>query len=180
MIMLILSNTDIRIMAFTSEEAEAHGKWDEIPAAKFRVFVNSAPARHRIKPLDVFASDEFGHFSEASQGFTFDADCMEPVGEAASISTLHFSGRSDHRAGDPATSSFFGLIAEDDGETTMVIPETPYTLDGVTSASCEILARSLGWHIERRAVSCITLHHGARRLAHTITLGWTLRACQFL
>lgn len=180
MIILILNNTDIRIMAFTSEEAEAYGRWDEIPAAKFRVFVNSAPARHRIKPLDVFASDEFGHFSEASQGSALDADCMEPDGEVASISTLHFSSRSDHVAGDPATTSFFGLIAEDDGETTMVIPETPYTLDGVTNASCEILARSLGWHIERRAVSCVIPDHGERRLAHTITLGWTSRACQFL
>lgn len=140
-------------MAFRSAEAKECGG-HETPTAKLRVSVNSAPARHKIRPLDMFASDNFSHPSQNGQKFPIDAHLAGPEEGAAPVSTLQFSSELYHEAGGASTSPFLGLTVGEDGETTLVIPDgSYYDVASVMSASCETLARSLGWHVERRAVS---------------------------
>lgn len=157
-IILTVTFSEIRVTAFNSGEAEAHAG-HRAPGAKFRVYVSSAPARHKIKPLDTFVSDVSVQLSQASSSSASDITGSETEEEVASISTLEFNGSSDNMAGNPATSSFFGLIVEDNKKTTMVIPDGPCALQNVTSASCEVLARYLGWHIKKRSVSLIVIDH---------------------
>lgn len=152
--MLTPKITDIRIVVYMSTESEECGE-DENSATRFRVFVNSAPARHKIQPLDAFASDNFRQFLQTEQSFLNDTSFIQPEEDVGSLSTLYFDRNLYDETGGQFKSSFFGLIFADDGETTMVIPDRPCALDSVIIASCETLAQSIGWHVERREVGYI-------------------------
>lgn len=144
---------DIRIVVFTSTESKDCGE-DENSATRFRVFVNSAPARQKIQPLDAFAWDNFRHFPQTEQSFLNDSPLVQFGEEIGSFAKLHFDRNLYDETGGQFTSSFFGLTFRDDGETTMVIPDGPCASDNVIIASCETLARFIGWHVERREVGC--------------------------
>lgn len=144
---------DIRIVVFISIKSGEDGE-DVTPATRFRVFVNSAPARLKIQPLDAFASDNFRHFPQTEQSFLNDSPLVQFGEEIGSLSKLHFDRNLYDETGGQFTSSFFGLTFRDDGETTMVIPDGPCASDNVIITSCETLARSIGWHVERREVGC--------------------------
>lgn len=152
--MLTPETTVIRIVVFISTAPEDCGE-DETSSTRFRVFVNSAPARHKIQPLDAFASVSFRHFPQTEQSFLNDIPSVQPEEEDGSISTLHFDGSLYDETGGQLASSFFGLTVRDGGETTMVIPNGPCAFDSVIIASCETLARSIGWQVERREVGYI-------------------------
>lgn len=149
--MLTPETTDIRIVVFISTKPEECGE-DDTSVTKFRVFVNSAPAQHKMQPLDAFASDNSRHFPQTDQSFLNDTVLVESDEEVDSLTMLHFGGNLYDQTGGQFTSSFFGLTFRDNGETTMVIPDGPCALDSVIIASCETLARSIGWHVERRQV----------------------------
>lgn len=178
-IILTVAISEIRVTAFNSGEAEAHAGHGA-PGSKFRVYVSSAPARHKIKPLDTFVSDVSGQLSEASSSSTSNTAGSETEEEVDSISTLEFNGSSNDMAGSPATSSFLGLIVEDNKKTTMVIPDGPFAMQSVTSASCEVLARYLGWHIKKQSVSSIIPDHLPQNFAHKVSSDKSLRAFEVL
>lgn len=174
-IILTVAISEIRVTAFNTGEAEAYAGHGA-PGARIRVYVSSAPARNKIKPLDTFVSNVSGQLAEVSRSSASDTTGSDTEEEDASISTLEFDGDSDNMAGSIAKSSFFGLIVEDSGKTTMVIPDGPCALKGVTSASCEVLARYLGWHIKKRTVNLIIPAYFSQPLAHKIQPDQSLRA----
>lgn len=171
--------SEIRVTAFNAGDAEAHAGHGA-QGAKFRVYVSSAPARHKIKPLDTFVSDVYGKLSEAFSSCASNTTDSQTEEEAALISTLEFNGSSDDMTGNPATSSFLGLIVEDNKKTTMVIPDESCAPQSVTSASCEVLARYLGWHTEKRSVSSIIPNQLPQPLAHKIPSDKSMRAFEVL
>lgn len=180
-IILTVTVSEIRVTAFNSGDTEAYaGHGAPLPGAKFRVYVVSAPARYKIKAFDMFVSDVSGQLSEASSSSVSNTTGSETEEEVASISTLEFKGSSDDVVGNPATSSFFGLIVEENNKTTMVIPDGPCAPQSVTSASCEVLARYLGWHIDKRSVSSIIPGHLPQSLAHKVPSDKSMRALEFL
>lgn len=152
--MLTPKITDIRVVVFMSTKSDECGE-NETSATRFRVFVNSAPARHKIQPLDAFASENFRQFPQTEQSFLNDTPLIQPEEDVGSLSMLHFDRNLYDETGGQFKSSFFGLTFTDDGETSMVIPNGPCALDSVVIASCETLARSIGWHVERREVGYI-------------------------
>lgn len=48
--------------------------------------------------------------------------------------------------------AFVGIISEKEGETTVVIPDSPNVIDSVMSNSVQEVARSFGWKVQKRAV----------------------------
>lgn len=161
--MLTPKATDIRIVVFQSTEPGQCAEDETSSTTKFRIFVNSAPARLRIQPLDAFVSDSFRPFPQTEQSFLNNTPLVQPGEEVGSLSMLHFDRNPYDDIRGRFMSSFFGLTFRDDGQTTMVIPDRPCALDSVVIASCETLARSVGWQVERREVGCIIQNEGGSR-----------------
>lgn len=152
--MLTTGHTDIRVLAFRSGQAVGSER-SEHPRAKFCVSVNSATLCHKVKPVDAFVLDNSDRLTQPGVNLATGCHYAEPLEEISAssfslphIDSMHYSG-SDR----PYMSSFLGLTVGDEGEVILVIPDGTCAPKSVTSASCEVLAQSLGWKVERRPVS---------------------------
>lgn len=69
--------------------------------------------------------------------------------------TLHLDSRTRSEIDEFSTSAFLG-VKRNGEETTLVVPDSKSVIESVTADSvCEIARRSLGWKVEKRAVSLI-------------------------
>lgn len=141
-------------MAFSSAYIQTEGR-REAPMAKFRIYVNSTTARQQVKPLNALVSEAMYDSSEPSDSSSIGDNYTDPDFELTSISMLDPGQKADVMRRSLLGSSFFGLVLGENKETTMVMQDGHSTSDSVTSASCEVLAQCLGWHVQRRTVSGI-------------------------
>ncbi|KAH7370160.1 branched-chain amino acid aminotransferase/4-amino-4-deoxychorismate lyase [Rhexocercosporidium sp. MPI-PUGE-AT-0058] len=147
----------IRPMAYGSGESLGLGA---PPEAVFCVFVKPVFAYHGVQPLDALVVDEFDRAAPRGTGATKVGGNYAPVirwSEAAKAQgfglTLHLDSQTRNEIDEFSTSAFLAIKEDrESGFITLVVPDSPSIIDSVTSSSCMVLARSLGWHVEKRPV----------------------------
>jgi branched-chain amino acid aminotransferase len=65
--------------------------------------------------------------------------------------TLHLDSKTQSTIEEFSTSGFLG-IKEEDGLVTLVVPDSRNVIESITSDSCMVVAKHLGWNVERREV----------------------------
>ena len=126
----------------------------------FCVFVKPITAYHGTEPVDALVMEDFDRAAPRGTGNAKIGGNYAPVmrwqvaakKEGYGI-TLHLDSATQSEIDEFSTSGFMGAKQDADGAVTVVVPESSSIIDSVTSDSCQTLAKSLGWKVEKRAVS---------------------------
>lgn len=125
----------------------------------FCVFVLPAGVYHGSHPVDALIMEEFDRAAPHGTGAAKIGGNYAPVMRWASKAknegfgiTLHLDSQTRTVIDEFSTSGFVG-VKEDEGQYTVVVPDSKQVIKSVTSDSvCEI-AKSLGWKVECRPIS---------------------------
>ena len=125
----------------------------------FCVYVLPVGVYHGVHPVDALILEEFDRAAPEGTGSAKIGGNYAPVmrwsekarGEGFGI-TLHLDSKTRTVIEEFSTSAFIG-IRKDQGQFTLVVPDSKNVIKSVTSDSvCEI-ARSIGWKVECRPIS---------------------------
>ncbi|KAM7189112.1 branched-chain amino acid aminotransferase II [Rhypophila sp. PSN 637] len=147
----------IRPVAFGSGECLALGS---PPETIFCVFVKPMLAYHGLRPVDALVVDEFDRAAPLGTGAAKVGGNYAPVirwSEAAKAQgfglTFHLDSRTHEEIDEFSTSAFLAVKTDaGTGAVALVVPESPCVVDSFTSSCCMVLAKSLGWRVEKRPV----------------------------
>ena len=125
----------------------------------FVVYVLPVGVYHGVDPVDALILEEFDRAAPHGTGSAKIGGNYAPVlrwSEKAHHDgygiTLHLDSQTRTKIDEFSTSGFIGLKAESNSSYTMVVPESNSVINSVTSSSCQELARSFGWTVEKREV----------------------------
>ena len=142
--------------------------------AEFTLAIYAQPGTtyHGVQPLDALVLEDFDRAAPHGTGSAKVGGNYAPVvrwSDAARREgfgiTLHLDAATRTQIEEFSTSGFIGVRkskkegeAEEAEEITLVVPDSQNIVQSVTSDSCLKVAESLGWKIEKRAVSlpCLT------------------------
>lgn len=137
----------------------------------FSVFVIPTGVYHGTHPVKALILDDFDRAAPNGTGSAKVGGNYAPVlrhsdkarREGYDI-TLHLDSARHEEVDEFSTSGFIGVVRGDDGgdkdDVTVVVPSSKAVIDSVTSDSIQEIARSLGWKVEKRAVSAC-FHRGS-------------------
>ncbi|KAL1893808.1 hypothetical protein Cpir12675_003964 [Ceratocystis pirilliformis] len=125
----------------------------------FAVFVMPTGVYHGVHPVKCLILDDFDRAAPFGVGHAKVGGNYAPVlrysDKARSLGygiTLHLDSATHSEVDEFSTSGFIG--AKVDGESvTLVVPDSSAVIDSVTSDSVQEIGRSLGWTVEKRAIS---------------------------
>ncbi|KAH8805466.1 branched-chain amino acid aminotransferase [Xylogone sp. PMI_703] len=124
----------------------------------FCVYVLPGNSYHGVNALDALVMEEFDRAAPNGTGSAKVGGNYAPVirwsnkahKEGYGI-TLHLDSKSQTNIEEFSTSGFIGL-KEEDGDVTIVVPNSTNVIESITSDSCFELAKHLGWKAERREI----------------------------
>ncbi|KAL6153675.1 putative secondary metabolism biosynthetic enzyme [Exserohilum turcicum] len=124
----------------------------------FSVFVVPTGAYLGTQPVKALILDDFDRAAPKGTGHAKVGGNYAPVlrwsdqarAEGFGI-TLHLDSARHEEVDEFSTCGFIGVHSRD-GDVTLVVPDSPCTIDSVTSDSVQHIARDVGWRVEKRAV----------------------------
>ncbi|KAL3427033.1 branched-chain amino acid aminotransferase [Phlyctema vagabunda] len=127
---------------------------------KLCVYVQPMPNYHGAEPVDGLVLDDFDRAATKGTGSAKVGGNYAPVmrwSERARADhfaiTLHLDSKTASEIDEFSTSAFLGLRKHEAGDGyTAVMPDSRNIVQSVTSDSCQALARSFGWDVEKRPV----------------------------
>jgi branched-chain amino acid aminotransferase len=126
----------------------------------FCVFVMPTGVYHGVHPVDALILEDFDRAAPEGTGSAKIGGNYAPVlrwSDAARKEgfgiTLHLDSRTRQEVDEFSTSGFIGVHKGDDGQFTLVVPDSKNVIKSVTSESACEIGKSLGWKIEKRPVS---------------------------
>lgn len=130
----------------------------------FLVYVVPTGVYHGVHPVKCLILDEFDRAAPNGTGNAKVGGNYAPVlrwtdkarDEGYNI-TLHLDSAKHDEVDEFSTSGFVGALVDGD-KVTIVVPDSKAVIDSVTSDSVQQIARSLGWNVEKRAVSTLPTH----------------------
>ena len=126
----------------------------------FCVFVIPTGVYHGSHPVRALIMDDFDRAAPNGTGSAKVGGNYAPVlrwsekarAEGYGI-TLHLDSKTHSEVDEFSTSGFIGAVVnEEDGDVTLVVPDSKAVIDSVTSSSIQDIGRSFGWKVEKRAV----------------------------
>jgi branched-chain amino acid aminotransferase len=126
----------------------------------FAVFVIPTGVYHGVQPVRALILEDFDRAAPNGTGNAKVGGNYAPVlrwsdkarTEGYGI-TLHLDSARHEEIDEFSTSGFIGVRREGE-ELTMVVPDSTCVIDSVTSQSVQEIAKSWGWKVEKRPVSC--------------------------
>lgn len=127
----------------------------------FCVYVLPVGVYHGVHPVKALILEEFDRSAPDGTGSAKVGGNYAPVlrwsekarNEGYGI-TLHLDSKTRTEIDEFSTSGFIGVKTQG-GETTLVVPDSKCVIDSVTSDSCQDIAKSKGWKVEKRSVSSL-------------------------
>lgn len=125
----------------------------------FLVYVLPAGVYHGVHPVKALILEDFDRAAPDGTGSAKVGGNYAPVlqhsqkayAEGYGI-TLHLDSKTREEIDEFSTSGFIGAKKSDNGEITIVVPDSKNVIQSVTSESCLELAKSFGWKTERRTI----------------------------
>ncbi|KAL2260900.1 hypothetical protein VTK26DRAFT_4971 [Humicola hyalothermophila] len=125
----------------------------------FCVFVVPTGVYHGTHPVKALILDEFDRAAPNGTGSAKVGGNYAPVlrwsekarREGYGI-TLHLDSRRHEEVDEFSTSGFIGALVGEDGQVTLVVPDSKAVIDSVTSDSVQRIGESFGWKVEKRAI----------------------------
>lgn len=146
----------IRPVAFGSGEQLALAAPSEFI---FAVHVKPAMAYHGNNPLDALVIEDFDRAAPRGVGavkvggnYAPGIKWTQKAAKAGYALTLHLDSATHTEIDEFSTSGFLGVLKGKEGSPTLVVPDSKAIVDSVTSSACMMLAKSLGWAVEKRNV----------------------------
>ncbi|RDW58713.1 branched-chain amino acid aminotransferase II-1 [Coleophoma cylindrospora] len=123
------------------------------------IYVTPTQSYHGSQALDALVMEDFDRAAPNGTGSVKVGGNYAPVmrwsdkarSEGYGL-TLHLDSRTGTEIDEFSTSAFLGIKQEQDGQTTMVVPDSKAIIASVTSDSCQVLAEYFGWKVEKRAI----------------------------
>jgi branched-chain amino acid aminotransferase len=126
----------------------------------FCVYVQPIAAYHGSEPLDALIMEDFDRAAPNGTGSAKVGGNYAPVirwSDKARMDgygiTLHLDSKTQSEIEEFSTSGFLGVKVNGDA-CTLVVPDTKNVVQSITSDSCVAIAKSVGWEVEIRKVSC--------------------------
>ena len=132
------------------------------------IYAQPGTTYHGVQPLDALVLEEFDRAAPRGTGSAKVGGNYAPVvkwSDAARKAgygiTLHLDAATHTEIEEFSTSGFIGVSRSskegDEEKITLVVPDSQNIVQSVTSDSCVRVAESLGWKVEKRAVSLLPL-----------------------
>lgn len=125
----------------------------------FCVYVLPVGVYHGVHPIDCLILEDFDRAAPHGTGSAKVGGNYAPVlpwSEKAKKEgfgiTLHLDSRTRTEVDEFSTSGFIGLKKDDEGQISLVVPDSQNVIKSVTSDSACDIGRSLGWKVERRTI----------------------------
>ncbi|EPS29075.1 Aminotransferase atnJ [Penicillium oxalicum] len=137
----------------------------------FCVFVLPVTSLLGTKPVDALIMEEFDRTAPMGSGNAKVGGNYAPVLRWAAKARargygipLHLDSKTRTEIDEFSAAGFIG-VRDDDGKTTIVVPDSSCIIQSVTSDSCVQLARSYGWSVEVRPIKYTELPEFSEVLA---------------